>query len=279
MSFALACLHTLVFLICLARNEMAAKFYEGCWCFKFLVVAGMLIGSLWIKNEPFFYGYLHFSQWVSFFFLCFQAMLMLIVAYVINGNLIKNVNVENGEAMSCSGIILISSTIILFVGNVTWITLQYYYFNNCAFPIYQMSFTVVAGVAMYVLVLMRTRADASIFTSSLVLTYNLYLQWSGLSSNPDPYCNPFTESAGNTTFLMIMGLIFTFVSLLVISAHTYKEEEEEKREVVATSINAPLMEKETAEDIKVAEENVKREERGEKPIHKTLPITSATIFF
>ena len=115
-----------------------------------------------------------------------------------------------------------------------------------------MSFTVVAGVAMYVLVLMRTRADASIFTSSLVLTYNLYLQWSGLSSNPDPYCNPFTESAGNTTFLMIMGLIFTFVSLLVISAHTYKEEEEEKREVVATSINAPLMEKETAEDVKVA---------------------------
>ena len=66
---------------------------------------------------------------------------------------------------------------------------------------------------------------------------------------------------------MIMGLIFTFVSLLVISAHTYKEEEEEKREVVATSINAPLMEKETAEDVKVAEENVKREERGEKPIH------------
>ena len=57
------------------------------------------------------------------------------------------------------------------------------------------------------------------------------------------------------------------------------EEEEEKREVVATSINAPLMEKETAEDVKVAEENVKRKERGETPIHKTLPITSATIFF
>ena len=71
LSFALACLHTLVFLICLARNEMAAKFYEGCWCLKFLVVAGMLIGSLWIKNEPFFVGYLHFAKWVSLFFLMF----------------------------------------------------------------------------------------------------------------------------------------------------------------------------------------------------------------
>lgn len=84
MSFALALCHTIVFLICLLRNEMAAKFYEGCWCFKFLIVAAMLVGSLWIPNEPFYYGYLHFAQWISFFFLCFQAMLMLIVAYVIN---------------------------------------------------------------------------------------------------------------------------------------------------------------------------------------------------
>jgi hypothetical protein len=46
---------------------------------------------------------------------------------------------------------------------------------------------------------------------------------------------------------MIMGLIFTFVSLLTISIHTNKEEQEEKREeVVAAAINAPLMEKETA---------------------------------
>jgi len=39
------------------------------------------------------------------------------------------------------------------------------------------------------------------------------------------------------------------------------------------------MEKETAQDAKIAAENIKREERGETPIHTTLPITSATIFF
>lgn len=181
--------------------------------------------------------------------------------------------------MSCSGIILIVSTIILFAGNVTWIVIQFIEFNGCAFPLWQMSFTALAGVAMYVLVLMRTRSDASIFTSSLVLTYNLYLQWSALSSNPDQVCNPYTSSAGNTTFLMIMGLVFTFISLLVISAATFKEEEQEKKDVVATSINAPLMEKETAEDVKIAEENAERKARGEKPIQKALPITSATIFF
>jgi hypothetical protein len=119
-------------------------------------------------------------------------MLMLIVAYVINDVLIRNVNVEGGEAMSCSGIILIVSTIVLFGGNVTWIVIQFIEFSGCAFPIWQMCFTAVCGVAMYVLVLLRTRSDASIFTSSLVLTYNLYLQWSALSSNPSDVCNPYT---------------------------------------------------------------------------------------
>lgn len=171
---------------------MAAKFYEGCWCFKFLIVAAMLIGSLWINNDPFYIGYLHFAQWVSFFFLCFQAMLMLIVAYVINAKLISNVNVDGGEAMSCSGIILIVSTIVLFGGNVTWIVIQFIEFGGCAFQVWQMIFTAMSGFAYYVLVLLRTRSDASIFTSSLVLTYNLYLQWSALSSNASTVCNPYT---------------------------------------------------------------------------------------
>jgi len=95
---------------------------------------------------------------------------------------------------------------------------------------------------MYVIVLFRTRNDASIFTSSIVLCYNLYLQWSALSSNPSSTCNPYTDSAGNTAFLITAGLIFTFISLFVISSQTSKEGEADN---VATAINAPMMEKET----------------------------------
>jgi hypothetical protein len=39
------------------------------------------------------------------------------------------------------------------------------------------------------------------------------------------------------------------------------------------------MEKENAADVKVAQENVAREARGEKPIYRPLPITNATIIF
>ena len=117
-----------MFIVCLLRNEMASKFNEGLWCIKFLLVAGLLIGSLWINND-FYIGYLKFAQWVSWIFLAFQAMLMLIVAYTINDILVRNVNVEENK-MGCSAIILISLTLILLGGNITWIIFQYILFNK-----------------------------------------------------------------------------------------------------------------------------------------------------
>lgn len=224
MSFALALCHTIIFIVLMMRNDMAATFYEKCWCLKFLIVLGMLIGSLWIPNNPMYYGYLQFSQWTSFFFLVFQGMLMLIVAYVINEILLRNVEREGGSATSCSGIILISLTFLLFGGNVTWIVFQFIEFGQCPFNATQMIITCIVGAAMYALVIVRTRSDASVFTSSLVLTYCLYLQWSAFSSGPNTICNPYTSSAFNTSLLMAIGLAFTFVSLLVISAVTFKQE-------------------------------------------------------
>lgn len=189
LSFSLACTHFIVFLVTLARNQGAAAFHDGCWMVKILMTMGILILSLWIPNDPFFTGYLELSLWVSFAFLCFQAILMLEVAYRFNDVLISNVNNEEGAAMSCSGIILIGLTLSLFVGNVIWIWIMFDTFSGCIFNVWQMCFTTVMGVLMYALVLVRTRDDASIFTSSLVLTYNLYLQWSALSSKPKEECN------------------------------------------------------------------------------------------
>ena len=48
---------------------------------------------------------------------------MLIVAYVVNDILIRNVNTEGTGAMTTSGIILIVSTLLLTSGNITWIVL------------------------------------------------------------------------------------------------------------------------------------------------------------
>jgi hypothetical protein len=48
MSFILACFHLMVFVICLARNEMAAGFHDGCWGFKFLLITAGYVASFWM---------------------------------------------------------------------------------------------------------------------------------------------------------------------------------------------------------------------------------------
>lgn len=107
--------------------------------------------------------------------------------------------------------------------------------------------TCVIALIMYVVVFIRTRPDASAFTSSLALSYFLFLQWSAMSQNNDPKCNPYhnlssSSSNGslNTILMMVFGLIFTFVSLLVISTQTRKLKEQN----ITTSLNQAMMEKE-----------------------------------
>lgn len=69
MSFILVLFHLMVFLVCLARNEMAAAFHDGCWGFKFLMIAGGYIGSFWIDSSFFTNFYMPVTFWLSAIFL------------------------------------------------------------------------------------------------------------------------------------------------------------------------------------------------------------------
>jgi hypothetical protein len=88
-----------------------------------------------------------------------------------------------------------------------------------------MAVTLGAGVFMHAFVFLRVRSDASLFTSSLVLFYFFILQWSGLSSDLDQACNPYHSSFGNSVAVMTLGLVFTFMSLFVVSFSEKSDED------------------------------------------------------
>ena len=100
---------------------------------------------------------------------------MLIVAYVINSALVSAVSRQGGVALSCAGI----SLIVLFLGltilNVLCILFQFREFGVCTRNVIILWFTSVTGVLIHLLVLVKTREDASVFTSSLVFSYCLFL--------------------------------------------------------------------------------------------------------
>jgi hypothetical protein len=171
MSFAHLLTHSLVFLIILGRSTPCAVIHDGCWAFKGIVFLGIFVSTFWMDNGFFIRGYLSFSKYVSTVFLIYQAMLMLMVAYKVNEVLVGN---YEKDQTNCSGFILLAVTTISIVGNLVWIVKQYKAFG-CAYNTTIMTVTVVGCVLMYGLVLLRSRQDASILTSSIAATYCLYL--------------------------------------------------------------------------------------------------------
>jgi hypothetical protein len=192
MSFVLACFHALIFLITLARNKMAGEIHDGCWGTKFLLVGATYVATFWIDAD-FFNSYCTLASYVSVVFLIYQALLILVVSFKINNTLVRNYERDEGN---CSGYILMLVTFTIFGGNLFWIGLQYTEFK-CAKNVLFMTLTAFGALAMYGLVCLRTRPDASVLTSGIAIMYCLYLQWSALSADPNPECNKLTNNGTN----------------------------------------------------------------------------------
>ena len=202
-----------------------------------------------------------FARIVSVLFLVAQGLLMLVVAYKVNERMIKNYENE-GKDVGCSGVIIIFLTLTLTAGNITWMVYQYIWYKECGSNSTMMSITLAACVFFYVIVFFRTREDASMLTSSIVVSYSLYLQWSALASKPDIVCNPFINSNTNTTMQIIAGLSFTFMSLAIISSTTKSEDKSN----LTTKMNGHLMENEEGKGGVVDEELEPLEKKNGKVV-------------
>jgi hypothetical protein len=166
---------------------------------------------------------------------------MLVVAYKVNDILVGNYQNEVSEGLGCSGVIVIALTVLLTAGNIVWLIFQYIWFSGCTSNNFIITITVLASFASYAVVFFRAREDASILTSSIVVSYLCYLQWSALSSRPNTdgnICNPFVESNANTVLQIVIGSAITVISLMVISTTTKRSDKDN----LTTRINQPLME-------------------------------------
>ena len=80
-----------------------------------MMVMAFWVGFMCIPNDPFWFGLLQFTRGVSLLFLIYQALIFLVVGYIIN-DFIRD---------SCGDILLLILTVLLFGGNVTWTVFQF----------------------------------------------------------------------------------------------------------------------------------------------------------
>ena len=140
--------------------------------------------------------------------------LLIITSYTVNERLVKKYE-ESGSC--CSVVTLLGSSIILLAGTIVFLVFQFIWFSGCGGNIGILVVTCVIIVVFFILNLIKTRKDGSVFTAGLISIYIAYLGWSAMASRPDEECNPFKESVPNLISQIVVGATFTFFSLFSIS--------------------------------------------------------------
>lgn len=222
-SFLLAVFHVVLSLFGLCgENEGTRTFHDGCWPFKFLLILACFIITLFIPNS-FFQGYGYFAQVVSIAYLLYQVLALVSFAYLVNDKLVGNYE----EGSSGWGVLMILLTVLFYGGALTICGFLFYWFHECASNIALICVTLGVAVVAFILVIIKTRPDSSVLTSSLVFFYTVYLVWSAMGSRPDPECNKFIVSDANTVSQIVFGLFFAVIALLVTSAVTKRDQPDE----------------------------------------------------
>jgi hypothetical protein len=96
MSLSLAIFQLLILIVTLFRNDTAAIIHDGWWTLKFGLVAVIYISSFFIPNQPIIDYYLIGARYVSVGYLKYQAMHILVLAYVINNSLVNRASRPGG---------------------------------------------------------------------------------------------------------------------------------------------------------------------------------------
>ena len=73
MSLSLLVLFGLMLLVTLTRSRLGMVVNEGLFCMKYLLVVGLFIGFLWVKNDSFF-DYAKASQYISIAYMAIQVI-------------------------------------------------------------------------------------------------------------------------------------------------------------------------------------------------------------
>jgi hypothetical protein len=135
--------------------------------------------------------------------------------------------------------------------------------------------TCIAIVLFYILNLVKTRKDGSIFTAGLISAYIAYLGWSAMASRPDAECNPFKESTPNLISQIVVGASFTFFSLFSISFMSNEQKAESSngaKRIVSEDVEDSKATQ--VEDITLRDGSVKTAEEA-----AIFPVTKQSIIF
>merc|ERR1712224_42959 len=137
-----------MFLITLARNQIAAYIHDGWWGLKAIIVLAGYIASFWMPSTFFSGFYATAAMWISAIFLFFQALLILEVSYKINNTIVGN---YNRETSGCNAAIMAFVGFTPLIANIVFIVYGFIEFKCTRNVIFQV-ITLIGVSVVYLVV-------------------------------------------------------------------------------------------------------------------------------
>ena len=130
--------------------------------------------------------------------------------------------IDDQKEQSCSKIIVVLLSIVLTSSSGVWLGYQYYWADQCGIPLLVVISTTVFVAFFYIQALLRLcnvtvfRDNATILTVSLACIYIVYMSWAAIATN-DTYCPLNFSTNTNTVMQIVLGVFFTFLTVLSIA--------------------------------------------------------------
>lgn len=172
------------------------------------------MATCFIPNEPLFADiYLQIARIGAVFFILFEQIILIDMAYNWNDSWVDKANKAEAEDGAGAGkkwlsAILISCA-ILFLGSIIGIALLFNYFSGCTSNTAFIAVTLVGSVIVTAAQL--SGDEASLLTSAVIVAYATFLCYTAVSKNPDGECNPMLGD--NDVLGIVLGVGVTLISL------------------------------------------------------------------
>jgi len=179
----------------LTSKDPRAKFHNGFWLVKLLMIVALCIGAFYIPRGEFGNVWYYFGLIGSCFFILIQLVLIVDFAHNVNDFFLEKI--EDDESPRCWKFSLFLILIVNYGLMITGTVLLYIYYGNdavCSQNKFLISFNLVLSIAVSVLSILPKVQEvlprSGLLQASFVSAYTTYLVWSAVNKNPIQQCNP-----------------------------------------------------------------------------------------
>eukprot|EP00794_Sanderia_malayensis_P019434 gene19434-21358_t len=209
-------------------KSFRAKFNNGCWIVKLLLLIGITVAAFAIPPKSEFFRLWMYSGLIGgFIFMLYQIMLIIDFGHSWSISWAERLETSNAKLWYLA---MILATFLMFLISITAVSFFYYLFagslglTKCKANMFYITFVVIQSLLATIIsvtpTIQQELEGAGLLQSSAVVLYSSYLTWNTLSSEPDPVCNPLGkvildyDTLSGVDGAALFGCLLTFALLI-----------------------------------------------------------------